>query len=140
MEESASIVLYYKDIENILFDYYFDESHPEIKKQIENTGKMLCNIKTKKGIVTTKRYINFILMYERPIKSLGHSMTVKKDVTLTDLWNIINEKISDNGYEIDEVDDNLIYGLQESSSDRLNFLTFHLKKKEKVKTKKRGRK
>ena len=140
MEESASIVLDYKDIENILFDYYFGLYTPEAKKQVDETGKMLCNIKTKKGLLKTERSYNFILMYEKPIKSLEHSMTVKKDVTLTDLWNIINEKISDNGYEIDEVDDNLIYGLQESSSDRLNFLTFHLKKKEKVKTKKKGRK
>ncbi|MBE6139054.1 MAG: hypothetical protein E7174_00915 [Firmicutes bacterium] len=138
MEESASIVLDYKDIENVLFNYCFKNSDQETKKQIENTGQMLCNIKTKKGIVTTKKHINFILMYERPVESLGYPMTEKVDVSLTELCNIINETISDRGYEIDEIDDNLIYGLEENSSGRLNFLTFHLKKKEKVKTKKKG--
>ena len=138
MEERATIVLYHKDIEEILFDYYFGESHPEVKKQIENTGKMLCSIKEKKGLVTTKTYIDFILMYRMPIKSLGKDITEEIDVSLTDLWDIINEKISNQGYEIDDVEDNLIYGFGENSSDRLNFLTFHLKKKEKVKTKKRG--
>lgn len=138
MEESASIVLYYKDIEKILFDYYFGESHPTIKQQIEETGKMLYDIKTKKGLVTTKTYINFTLMYDKTIESLGKKMTEKINVSLTELCNIINEKISDQGYEICDIDDNLIYSFGKNTKSDLNFITFYLKNKEKVKTKKKG--
>ena len=138
MKESASIVLYCKDIEDILFDYYFGESHPNIKKQIEETGKMYCSIKDKKGIITTKRHIDFTLMYEIINESLGKSITEQITVSLTELWNIINEKIAYQGYEIDEIDDQLIYGFGENTEPRLNFITFYLKKKENVKTKKKG--
>ena len=138
MQESASIELYYNDIEDVLFKYYFKASDSETKKQIENTGKMLCNIKTKKGLVTTKKYIDFKLIYQSPIESLECSITEQIDVSLTELCDIVNETISDRGYEIDEIDDNLIYGFGENSSDRLNYLTFYLKKKEQVKTKKKG--
>ena len=138
MTESASIVLWRKDIEDILFDYYFGKSHPNIKKQIEETGKMYCSIKTKKGLITEKRYIDFTLMYEIIVESLGKSIKEQKTVSLTELWNIINEKISDKGYEIDYIEDNLTYGFDENTEPGLNFITFYLKKKENVKTKKKG--
>lgn len=138
MEESASIVLYYKDIEDILFNYYFEDSDLETIKQIKNTRQMLCNIKTKNGVLKTAHYINFTLMYRKSIESLNKDITEKIDVSLTDLWNIINEKISDKGYEIDDIDSKFIYPFGENSVKRLEFITFHLKKKENVKTKKRG--
>lgn len=138
MRESASIVLYRKDIEDILFDYYFGESHPNIKKQIEETGKMYCSIKTKKGLVTDKRYIDFTLMYDIIVESLGKAITEQVTVSLTELWNIVNEKIAAQGYEIDEIDDNLTYGFGENTEPGLNFITLYLKKKENVKTKKKG--
>lgn len=138
MKESASIVLYRKDIEDILFDYYLGNSHPKIKKQIEETGKMYCSIKDKKGIVTTKRYIDFTLMYEIIVENLGKPITEQITVSLTELWNIVNEKISDKGYEIDEINETLKYGFGEETKPELFFITFYLKKKENVKTKKKG--
>lgn len=96
---------------------------------------MICNVKTKKGLIKTTIYIDFILMYTNQIEGLNKSMTEKIFVDLKDLCDIINEKISKQGYEID---DNMIYSFEKESSDRLNFLTFYLKKKEKVKIKKKG--
>jgi hypothetical protein len=138
MKESASIVLWHKDIEDILFKYYLGDSHPKIKKQIEETGKMYCNIKTKKGLLNDKRYIDFTLMYEIINESLGKVITKQITVSLTELWNIINETIAYQGYEIDYIEDNLIYGFDENTKPGLNFITFHLKKQENVKTKKKG--
>jgi len=138
MKESASIVLYRKDIEKILFDYYFGESHPKIKKQIEETGKMYCSIKTKNGYKKDKRYIDFTLSYEIIVESLENSIIEQKTVSLTELCDIVNLKIAAQGYEIDKIDENLIYGFSENAEPGLNFITFSLKKKEKVKTKKKG--
>ena len=68
---------------------------------------MYCSIKTKKGLMTDKRYIDFTLMYDIIVESLGKSITEQVTVSLTELWNIVNEKIAAQGYEIDEIDDNV---------------------------------
>ena len=137
MKENASIVLYRKEIEDILFDYYFKECGIDSKKRDE-TIEVNYNIESKTGVLKTTTKIEFEFNYKQTIESL--TINRKLTVTLQDLCDIINEKISNEGYEIDNVTDNLIYGFEDDAKPNLNFLTFNLKKKEKVKTKMKGMK
>lgn len=135
MKESTSIVLYRKEIEDILFDYYFKECGIDTKNRDKNIN-LIYNIESKTGVLKTTTKIEFEFNYKQTVESL--IINRKFIITLSDLCDIINEKISSEGYEIDNVTDNLIYGFEDNAKPNLNFLTFYLKKKEKAKTKMKG--
>ena len=138
MEERATLTLNSEEIKNILFKHYFGDYFDNVKEKIIETLIMDYKIVNENQFGKIRKNIYFIIKYEKQLATLDKSITREIIIDLKELTNIINDKISNEGYEIATLRENIMYGTKDNSKDKLNFITYNLKKKEKVKTKKRG--
>lgn len=93
-------------------------------------------ITKKQSLGSTVTNIVFILSYEEASEILETNITQQVVIELKDLNDIINEKFSTQGFEIDYLEENIKYSFDEKHS--LSYLKYNLKRKEEVKVKKRG--
>ena len=137
MEEYAILNLDQSRIENILFEYFFKGYGPSGRAKIQPTFKVECNVKNKIGLVFSAKSVEFILEYYTPVDSLNGAICNKINLSLRDFNNIINEIVSSDGYEIDYLDIKSINDYSDKK-EKFAYVEYKLKKKEKVKTKKKG--
>ena len=136
MEEYAILNLDHSRIEKILFEYYFKDYGPAGKEKIGKTFHVECNVKNKIGLISLTKSVEFLAEYYTPVDSLAGAICEKIAFSLTDFNNIINEIVGIHGYKIDYLE----IESKNNSNDKevLDCLKYNLKKKEKVKTKKKG--
>ena len=135
MEERSILILNKEQIEQILFEYYFSEYDERIKEQILKSLKLNYKITIQYVVTETIKTIKFILKYKIPIDSLDNFVHNEIILSLNDLNNIINEKLSNEEYKVDRAYIDSGFSL---SDKRLKCIKYYLKKNEKVKTKKKG--
>ena len=138
MKERTTLSLDYEEIKNILFKHYFGEYFDNVKEKIVETLIMDHRIVNENHFGKIRKNIYFTIRYQNQLATLGKSVIREIVIDLKELTNIINDKISNEDYEIETLTENICYGLKGNSKDKLNFITYNLKKKEKVKTKKKG--
>lgn len=130
MEERGNLNLDRKTLKSILCNNYIKMDY-KINQEVYDTAEL--EIKFLE-IKEHKKVVQFIIKYIKTIDSLSLPIVKEYIISQDELNNIINDNLSSEGYEIDTFD----YDVDKNDKSFLNSIEYKLKKKEKVKTKKRG--
>ena len=134
MKEKATFTLGIEQIREILTDYYFKN----VDKKIMNKIQFSYEVIRKDCFVTIKNQVIFVIKYSEYIESLGNSITKELVITEKDLNNIINEKLSNEGYQIDTLDMDIVAISKSEDKYGIKSITYILNEKEKAKIKRKG--
>jgi len=143
MKESATLILNEEQIKRILFYYYIATTPASSEMDEEIDEEMLNDLKFESKIIYNKkgRHIDFILTYKNQIESLDADVEKEIVVNIDDLNNIINQRLTEEKYEIDSLEEHLSTEFNQGErtfENSFRYIKYNLKKKEKVKTKKKG--
>ena len=137
MKERATLILSEEQIKKILFFHYLAELDSKTNDDIFNNLEFVSKIKyDRKGT-----HISFILEYKKHIESFDGNITKEFIVSIEDLNNIINERLIEEEYEIESLEEHLLTdenSIEPSAIRNFKYIKYNLKKKQKVKTKKKG--
>lgn len=136
MTERATLILSDEQIKNILASYYLSDIDLNTNEQIIKSLELSYKIITKKIGMT----IEFILAYKKNVKLVGD---INKEfvISIEDLNDIINEQLAEEGYEVFSMEEHLSSNknsVEPSVIRDAKYIKYNLKKKQKVKTKKKG--
>ena len=133
MEQKESLIIGSEELTSILAKHYF---WVDFQTKEDCYSSTCLEIKSKDK-EKKQSEIQFILKYEKKLDSFKEPVKKEYIITKNEVINIINKNLLNEGYEIDNFDCNIIYGLN-NSSERLNFISLKLKQIGKIKTLKRG--
>lgn len=143
MKERATLILNEEQIKRILFYYYIATTPASSEMDEEIDEEMLNDLKFESKIIYNKKgmHIDFILTYKDQIESLDADVEKEIIISIEDLNNIINKRLAEEEYEIDTLEEHLsnnVNSVEPSAIRDFKYIKYNLKKKQKVKTKKKG--
>jgi len=133
MEEKETLVINCEELKSILAKYYFWLDY-QTKEDCYKTT--ILEIKSKDE-QKNQSDIQFILKCEKKLVSFKEPVKKEYIISKNEVIDIINKKLLNDGYVIENFDCNIIYGLN-NNSERLNFISLKLKQIGKIKTLMRG--
>lgn len=122
MEQKETLVIYKEELKSILAKHYFWTDY-QTKEECFVSTKLEIRYANEKN-----NKIQFILKNEKKIDSFKEPIKKQFVITKAEVINIINENLFKEGYEIEDFDYNISYGLNGSKND-INFISLNLRKK-----------
>ena len=134
MEENETLRISGEELKCILAKHYFWVDF-QTKQESYDTTRLEVEFENKE---VDHRKIKFILKYDKKIDSF--EQPVKKEIIITkaEVIDIINEKLLNSGYKINDFESNITYTSNTNSKDVLNFISLKLRKIGLIKTIKKG--
>ena len=132
MEQKETLTIHQKELKSILAKKYFWIDYQTKEECYDTTLLQLDYIEK-----NNDKKIQFILKYEKKIDSFEEPIKKQLIITETEVINIINENLFNEGYQIENFNFNISYGIN-GSKDTFNFISLELKKR-KQKTMKKMR-
>ena len=123
MEEKETLVIYKKELKSILAKHYFWIDYQTKEECYDTTCLELDYIEK-----NNDKKMQFILKYKKKIDSFEEPIKKQLIISETEVINIINENLFNEGYQIENFNFNISYGIN-GSKDTFNFISLELRKR-----------
>ena len=124
MEQKETLIIYERELKSILAKHYFWVDYQTKEDCYKSTSLEL----RYSNLENDKNKIQFILKSDKKLDSFDNPVKKQFIITKNEVINIINEKLFNDGYEIEDFDYNISYGIN-GSKNTLNFISLKLREK-----------
>jgi len=122
MKQKETLVIYKEELKSILAKHYFWVDY-QTKEDCYKTTSLEIRYA---DLENDKNKIQFILKNDKKLDSFDNPVKKQFIITKNEVINIINEKLFNDGYEIEDFDYNISYGIN-GSKNNLNFISLGLR-------------